>query len=992
MATTGSEFLALLSIYTYLFQTFSTGVWQRISCTPLHLIDLIFSNPSFENFLLHPELLPHDGDVSLLLEWLPSFMATQSDHIKVQVIPKILYFCFEALNHPRFPEISRSLCLSEGMRLLAGIMEDTMGDKELQDRDVDLSLKLDIIQMVDKYASTITRTATVGDPRASNVFGLRLQLDCRLLDSEMKELIKPDVYRGRVIPTIQLSELWKTIEDRSWTEDDINLIRAVLGNISYASLLDLLDSHKFESKDTERVKRFSKAVFDLQRILVTTFTRMNDIRPRIMRSILEDDNACIAVVAHLFNAKRQNLENANLDMLKTAFDVTGKSDLWRHLLRVSFTPTLSGVIQISQQILLMQRIVPNDKLRPWHRGYLLAFVGKVIRQSMQIVDILCSGRSGLLTTSDVLSQSDENGQILQRFWKTFWEILNIAFISATSWAESEDKDIMKNLLRDVLEGSSVLFDSLKTFDAALSVLSFNSSSPLKASSIQQTLLRDVATPLHNLAKWLCLNVDELRETTLNLAIRILKRFARAEVRVREETLVQYYRLAHGKKKNNMSEDQRERLLFVLSEHDVEPDTRKSVEAMAATRLAGSMAPVAPSISSLTSGKPPPTREVINLDDDDTQYLGNYLSDSELNNFMDRLERKPPASHEKSAQLKQTKLDFSKGVLKPSTSSSMVRTASAPIKQTVAPSKPHLYQGPSELAQLRAGFRTERQKIQAQVKNRRAPVAAPKTDAFGRPLDDAGKVIEPPRPPPKRVEESSSSESDSDSDAGGLFSIAKENKSPPKLRKVETRKVQLLGEPVRSRIALQARDRERRGGAPERNSRARLEPDLDFLFKTVLAWTPSHKGTFPPGTKQEDFKRVAATFTSSVKYEETFEPLLMLECWQHILQARMESLGESFDFVIENRQKVDEYVELFVTMKPTTYANVGLLDPDLVILSNRQGSDGKECFAKVQGMKKKKDSVELSLRCIPQGDMASLLVPKAHMFGVKLFRHHISGTI
>jgi len=427
----------------------------------------------------------------------------------------------------------------------------------------------------------------------------------------------------------------------------------------------------------------------------------------------------------------------------------------------------------------------------------------------------------------------------------------------------------------------------------------------------------------------------------------------------------------------------------LSEHDVEPDTRKSVEAMAATRLAGHITPVQrstpPPPPPATASKPAAPREIIDLDDD-SQYLGDYLSDSELNAFMDRLEKKVPTSAEKRAQLKQTRLDFSKGILKPPTPSSMIRTTSAPIKQFTALSKPLPSHGPSDLAQLRAGFRAERQKQPATLKIRRAPVAPPKTDAFGRPVDASGKVVEPPRPPPKRVEESSSSESDSDSDAGGLFSIAKENKSPPKLRKVEPRKVQLLGEPVRSRMALQARDRDRRGGAPERSSRARLEPDLDPLLKRVLAWTPSHTGTFPPGTKQEDFKRVAATFVSSVKYEETLEPLLMLECWQHILQARMESLGESFDYMIDNRQKVDEYVDLFVTMKHTTYANVNLLDPDLVILSNRQGSGGKECFAKVNGIKKKKDSVELSLRCIPSGDMASLLVPKAQMFGVKLFRY------
>ena len=150
----------------------------------------------------------------------------------------------------------------------------------------------------------------------------------------MKELLKPEVYRGRVTSPIQLAEMWKVIEDRSWTEDDINLIRAVFAGIGRAAILDLLDSKNFEGKDVERVKKFTKAVFELQRLLVVMFTKMNDIRPRIMRSILEDDESCTAVVAHLFNGKRQNLENADLDMLKTVYDVTGKTDLWRQLLRV----------------------------------------------------------------------------------------------------------------------------------------------------------------------------------------------------------------------------------------------------------------------------------------------------------------------------------------------------------------------------------------------------------------------------------------------------------------------------------------------------------------------------------------------------------------------------------------------------------------------------------------------------------------------------------
>ena len=935
---------------------------------------------------MNPDALPLDTDLSILLDWLPSFMSTQSDHAKVQIASKVLFFLFETFNHVRFPEVSRTFCLGEGMRLLRGILEDCVADNQLSDRDVALALKLDVVQMVDKYSAIVTRTAKTGDARATRVFGLRLALDCRLLEDEMREVIKPNVFRGRVIAMIKLSEMWKLIEERSWNEDDTNLIRAMLAGVGRAATLDVVDSHNLESKDLERVKRFNAVIFEIQRLLISLFSKMSDIRPRIMRSILEDSETCTSVVFHLFNAKRRKLENADLDMLKTTYDVTGKEDLWKLLLRTSFEPALNAVCEVTRQILSIHQLSPTEKLQIWHRGYLLANVGKIIRQSMQIVDILCSGRSGILTTTDILFQSDSNAAALQRFWRKFWEVLNVAFISATSWAENEDKDIMKNFLRDVLEGGSVLFDSLKCIDACLSGTRPSDTSPVKVSNVQHNLLKDVQIPLQNLSKWLALSVEDLRETTLTLATKILKRFARAEIQVREDTLVRYYRLAHGKKKNNMSEEQRERLLVALSEHDVEPSTRKAVEAMAATK--------APSATAVESTKEW-NREVIDITDDN-EHMKNYISDSELNDFIDQLERtrKP-----KPSVLKQTKLDFSKTAPKTAPSTIMARTNSAPGRAALSSSKSQATHSHA-LSQLKADFRYERiyqNKLLGTAKVHRAPVAAPATDAFGRPLDAAGRVVDnasrqtPLPPPPKKVEESSSESSSesSDDEAAGLFSIAKENKSPPKIRKIEKRKVQLLGEPVRSRISLQARDRQFRKGPSERNLRARLEPDTMALLRTVLAWTPGHSGLFPPGTKREDFHRVTGTFSSPAKYDEVFEPLLVLECWQHILAAKIESLGETFDFMIENRQKIDEFVELFVTMKHTVYANVGLLDPDLVIITNRQGSGGKECFAKVQGMKKKKDSVELSLRCLPSSEMAGILVPKATMFGVKLFRF-ISG--
>src|SRR5262249_38155096 len=156
-----------------------------------------------------------------------------------------------------------------------------------------------------------------GDTRAIKAFGLRLTLDVLLFEDEMKELIKPPLYRRRLNPPLELSEMWNAVKEREWAEDDTALIRAVLVAVGHVAVFDLLDSKSFEAKESDRVKRFTSGVFELQQLVSGLFGKLTDLRPRVMRSILEDEGSCVSVVAHLFNGKRQNLVNADLDMLKT---------------------------------------------------------------------------------------------------------------------------------------------------------------------------------------------------------------------------------------------------------------------------------------------------------------------------------------------------------------------------------------------------------------------------------------------------------------------------------------------------------------------------------------------------------------------------------------------------------------------------------------------------------------------------------------------------
>jgi senataxin len=205
-------------------------------------------------------------------------------------------------------------------------------------------------------------------------------------------------------------------------------------------------------------------------------------------------------------------------------------------------------------------------------------------------------------------------------------------------------------------------------------------------------------------------------------------------------------------------------------------------------------------------------------------------------------------------------------------------------------------------------------------------------------------------------ESESEESESDSEApGGLASLAKKFARSPKIRKpVERRQIKTLELSVKENPAI-ARMKQRE---EVHKARMRMKPDISGLHRVLLSWNYDHNGPTPPGFDAQ-VSQVPDTFTNFADFHRVFEPLLILECWAQILQAKDEK-PEIYECQLSGKSYVDDWLELDITFKTNLRKGFYLAETDVVLL--RQPQTSKCIFAKTRSFSSNFQATHASLRC------------------------------
>ena len=215
--------------------------------------------------------------------------------------------------------------------------------------------------------------------------------------------------------------------------------------------------------------------------------------------------------------------------------------------------------------------------------------------------------------------------------------------------------------------------------------------------------------------------------------------------------------------------------------------------------------------------------------------------------------------------------------------------------------------------------------------------------------------------PTSSSESGESDSDGEEHGGGLAALAKFQKSPKIKKMAEKRQIKTI-EIAGIKDPLQERREKRERQEEARRIALRMKPNISAFHRTLLSWDYHHDGPMPSGAKL-DLSSVPDTFKDYSDYRRVFEPLLLIECWAQICQAKEDRSDrpEEYNVKIGARSFVDDWVDIEVVFIGDLKREWYLAETDVVLLRNPINQ--KCIMAKTQSYRKNHLGAQATLRCV-----------------------------
>ncbi|KAG1906409.1 SEN1 N terminal-domain-containing protein [Suillus fuscotomentosus] len=216
------------------------------------------------------------------------------------------------------------------------------------------------------------------------------------------------------------------------------------------------------------------------------------------------------------------------------------------------------------------------------------------------------------------------------------------------------------------------------------------------------------------------------------------------------------------------------------------------------------------------------------------------------------------------------------------------------------------------------------------------------------------------------EYSSDSGSEAETVQGGLVALGKFQRSPKVKKPTERRQVKLLDIQNQAKSATMERLHRREDA---RRRALRLKPDITGLHRTLLSWNYDHDGPNPPTVAQKaPLLHVPDTFQDYQHYLRVFEPLLLLECWSQIIQAK-ENVEGVYDCKITSKHFTDDFVDFDATISEPVQKDWRLGETDVVLLRHPEGK--KSIMMKVQSFRTTPFGSQMGLRCFVHSTMGDI---------------------
>ncbi|CAK1354444.1 Helicase SEN1 [Cercospora beticola] len=904
----------LASVHTML-ETCGSRFWDAVGAmTPQYVAEQIFKSPRLKSLLqITNETEPLRLEEKMA--WVDVFIRSVKPANLVTPLRTVLDQLLRRLQEDPYSKYASNVSWEKGLEclLLAIRLITSSVDGGPVYTHLIETVSNDHLNAILKELSGIEKK---GELQVSKTEQLDLEIISKVLDMEVKSMSRDRRY------ILQHNEIDHIVgsESRNLWRKTTQHIKAGSGALPAAILSGIKGLVQLEPFPTKRpgdlcaAKTKWNETFNTTRdnVVAHLIARLDLFSGDQLSELYLDPAAARGLMALLFSGDDQ-VHQGSLAILKTLTSEDSRLDCFKHVTSIYFNTTLESVSECLLSIAKAKIFSPCAIL---------------MRVSRDILDCLCDSQDGILRKKD--STTEQEQKSLRKFWVAIWAAISTIFEKTEAWSALQEKRMMMDFCRDIMDFAEHAFDQYAIFAAKLD------------SEQRSQLLQQPRQTFHNMIKYLRLRDDWLIDKSVALTCSILQRLRDANIQAREESLEHLVEILQGKVKNKLSTKHKAELQRASEHHTDEPlfgeeDVAEVSKQKRQSSLQGwaKSGPVSGSSTPTHPGKP--TKHGIDLE------AWASRAAAQKSQAKEHMKKQPLGVKEK--MLAQSKV----GVVDQA-------NFLAKRKATLAEQ-----QRQKELALAKA-------------KGNGAGSGVIGLGNYAADHDSKGQTIM------VDSDEEDSDDEDLDDDLFGTSAKPKKQVRPA----LDVSGTSGLKPEVKSGPTKIART-----NRSLKDMRARLKPDLGPLHRLMLAWDFFHTGDYPPGSNEHEFSHVENSFRDPSSYQRTFEPLLILEAWQGMVKAREElrDTTKPYEIKVQNRSNVDQFIEVSSVIGHQENRDLQLGEGDIILFSKSKkpaaDEDEPHCLARVYRVKRQKAHLEIVYQIMPGSSLASQLTMQAIVYGLKL---------
>jgi senataxin len=959
-------FPSLLRSITALLEVSASDYWDALGDIRADvLIEQILDNGAIKICLKDASKY---GKPDQYFEWLHLVMGSLPLAQRPSACKTITSRLLGTLQREGFSSEVRTACLFYGLQILSQTVESFANKNFSMIGSVDRVAANEAVDVLSQHINTIANISISSPPTELSEIGLEamqnvLALDCKSLNVDRKTLSEE-----KPLPHGHSSfskSVWEAVYEK------FGFNRVPLAKSFLRGTTALVALERFNITDDKTELRGMRSRFNNTYALIIEkvsdiFIRLSEFRSSNLEILFADEDCVRPVISALFSPEEKVYEAA-MEVVKQLSDEYTRKAALAYLLRSDkfFEPVMKSIMWA------VSMIVKGNRL-PW--------VPRVLETCRDVIDVLCDSSDGVLRSTPT-EPKPGRARILHRFWRGQWYLLRNIFLETETWSEAKENGTLYttewfiNFIRDTIQYSESLWDYGVVFQRAID---WHNDVVQSTATMGSGLSEVPASIMPAMIKFTRLRDAYLLDVFARLVGKILRKLGEMQLTV-DDASVEFINTVTGpnSSKTNMTRSQKAELLQALHENLGLEDLSRFGPGQSGSLKQSRLDSYATLVdrsqptSTNASGQVKNSvskQKVISLEEWSSKAASAIKRPSKLS--------ESPVTISDEEDVAEIKKLYS-GITTPiSSRPDTKKNAMLLRKQQIEQSRER-----KKTDEARA-FKEKREKEKAEKKARDAKQAAFAKKSIGRTdfstVGNLGRMHEPAKHIGSLFTDSEESSDDDDNPFKPGGKLSKESAVVTERRETQLKNLKAAQQlPVKkTKVARSAKD-----------MRARLAPDLSSLHRAILGWDFFDEGAYPTGKSREDYIRVSNTFNSPQQYQDTFEPLLLLECWQSFQKAKEESSFKPFDIKISNRMNVDYFVEINTSMTIKDHNELGIGESDILLISTAinplRDSNVPHCLARVVKVQRKRGVAEVSYRIKPDAAISKTLGPGSTIRAVKV---------